>query len=137
MNNRIPNSGVSQTVYNTLAQSAPSLFYGPAKALPNIGYSILERISSLLGHFSWGFLAVWSAVYKKKYYFAIAFPIGFLIDFLVPFAPRLGTGPFELLILAIAVAGFAVTLWATQGIRKNMGTAAGNQTSSQTGTESK
>lgn len=125
----IPNSGVSQTVYNTLLQSAPSLFYGPAKALPNIGYSILERISSLIGHFSWGFLAVWSAVYEKKYYFAIAFPIGFLIDFSVPFAPRLGTGLFELIIFAIAGGGLAATLWATQEIRKNMRSWVGNQAS--------
>ena len=130
----LPNSGASQTVYNALVQSAPSLFYGPAKALPYVGYSILERISSLLGHFSWGFLAVWSVVYKKKYYFAIAFPIGFLIDFSVPFAPRLGTGLFELLVFVIAVVGFAATLWVTRGIRRNMKSANGGQVATETRT---
>jgi hypothetical protein len=128
-----PNSGISQTVYNALVQSSPSLFYGPAKALPYIGYSILERITSLVGHFSWGFLAVWSAVFKKKYYFAVAFPIGFGIDFLVPFEPRLGTGLFELVVFAIAVAGLAVTLAVTRGIRKNMQFVAGGQAATETG----
>ena len=124
----LPNSGISQTVYNALLQSTPYLFYEPAKALPYIGYSILERVSSLLGHFSWGFLAVWSAVYKRKYYFLVAFPIGFLIDFLVPFEARLGIGVFELIVFAIAVAGLAAALTVTQGIRKNLISIGGSET---------
>jgi hypothetical protein len=112
-----PNSSIAQTLYSTLTTNAPSLFYGGSGALPVVGYSILERVTSLLGHFSWGYLAVLGAVYRKRIYLVIALPIGFLIDFLVPFAGRMGTGLFELVIFLIAVTGLASAMAVTRGVR--------------------
>ncbi|MGA2874864.1 MAG: hypothetical protein ABSE82_04900 [Nitrososphaerales archaeon] len=117
-----PNSTYAQTLYSDLTKDAPSLFYGTSGASPVIGYAILERITSLLGHFSWGYLAVLSAVYRKKIYLAIAMPIGFSIDFLVPFAQRLGTGPFELVVFLIAAGGLIAALAITRGVREKMKT---------------
>jgi hypothetical protein len=114
-----PNSPIAQTLYPTLMKDAPGLFYGPSGALPLIGYAILERVSSLLAHFSWGYLAVLGAVYRKRAYLAIAFPIGFLIDFLTPFSSSLGTGLFELTILIAAVAGLTATITITKGVPKS------------------
>ena len=117
-----PNSSLALTLYPTLVKDAPSLFYGNSHALPLIGYSILERITSLIGHFSWGYLAVLGAVYRKNIYFAVAFPIGFLIDFLVPFSSILGLGLFELVAFIVAIAGLVGALAITQGVRKQMTT---------------
>lgn len=113
-----PNSSIAQTLYSTLSKDAPSLFYGPAGALPLVGYAILERGSSLFAHFSWGYLAVLAAVYKKRSYLSIAFPIGFLIDFLVPFSGSLGTGRFELLVFTISLVGLIAAIVVTRGITK-------------------
>ena len=115
-----PSSPIAKTLYSTLASAAPSLFYGPTQALPLIGLSILERISSLLAHFSWGSLAVLSAVYRKRNYFALAFPIGFSIDFLVPFEASLGLGFFELIIFLISLVGTIVTLKVARQVRGQM-----------------
>jgi hypothetical protein len=59
-------SGLAQQLYTTLNKAEPSLFYSPLKSLPLIGFSILERITSLIFHFSWGLLCVFSTYYKKK-----------------------------------------------------------------------
>src|SRR5262245_50860664 len=57
---------VADRVYAALLQAAPSLFYPPSRALPLIAFSILERVSSLLVHFSWGYLCVLSAAFKRR-----------------------------------------------------------------------
>ncbi|MHB8566959.1 MAG: hypothetical protein ACYC7D_12270 [Nitrososphaerales archaeon] len=57
-----PNSSAAQVLFPSLVKVSPSLFYGVAQALPLIGYSILERVAFLTAHFSWGYLAVLSAV---------------------------------------------------------------------------
>jgi hypothetical protein len=116
----MPSSGVSQLLYSTLIKASPGLFYGNSSALPLIGYAILERVSSLFGHFAWGYLAVISAVYKKRIYFAVGFPIGFLIDFLVPFEPKLGTGIFELVVFIVATSGLLASIFVTRKIREGM-----------------
>jgi hypothetical protein len=100
----------------TLLQSAPSLFDPPSSALPLIGYAILERVSSLLVHFSWGYLCVLAAVLEKRTFLLVALPMG-LVDFFAPFAGSLGTGAFEGLIFAIALVCVAVAL--TMGRRAN------------------
>jgi hypothetical protein len=115
-----PNSSYAQTLYSDLTKGAPSLFYGPSGALPLIGYSILERISSLFAHFSWGLLAVLAAVYKKRIYIALVLPVGFLIDFLVPFSPGLGTGHFELIVFLIGTAGLVVSLFVANNARRDL-----------------
>ena len=111
-------SSAAHTVYSVLVQNSPALFYGPYQALPLIGYSILERISSLLAHFSWGLLAVVAAATKKRSYLAVALPLGFIIDFLVPFAGEVGLGVFEGIIFVIGVAFLAAALALTKGVRK-------------------
>ncbi|MGI0091584.1 MAG: YhfC family glutamic-type intramembrane protease [Nitrososphaerales archaeon] len=115
-----PNSTIAQALYSALSKSAPGLFYGTSGALPLIGYAILERVSSLLAHFAWGFLCVLAAVYRKKIYLAVAFPVGFLIDFLVPFSQRLGIGRFELLVFIVAAGGLIAALVMTQRVRKQL-----------------
>ncbi|MDH2900562.1 MAG: hypothetical protein PXY39_06280 [archaeon] len=115
-----PSSSIAQTLYSTLSKGAPSLFYGSSNALPLIGYAILERVTSILAHFAWGYLAVLAAVYRKRIYFAVAFPIGFLIDFLTPFSSRLGIGLFELVVFIVAIGGLIVALALTRGVGSNM-----------------
>jgi hypothetical protein len=117
-----PSSSIAQILYSTLIKDAPSLFYGSSLALPLVGYAILERVSSLLAHFAWGYLAVLAAVYRKRIYFVVAFPIGFLIDFLVPFSQRLGTAPFELLVFIVAVGGLIAALAVTRRVLGKMRT---------------
>jgi hypothetical protein len=112
-----PGSSIAATLYSTLSKDSPGLFLGPSGALPLIGLAILERVSSFLAHFSWGCLAVLSAVYRKKVYFLLAFPIGFLIDFLVPYSSILGIGLFEFIVFVIGLAGFAMALYIARRMR--------------------
>lgn len=102
--------GISDTLSSELLKSQPSLFYGTFEALPLVGLSILERVSSLLAHFSWGFLVLVAASRKKVVYFLIAFPMG-LIDGLVPFATSIGIVWFELIIFALSLIFLAVALY--------------------------
>lgn len=103
------NNSLSQILFNSLSKSSPGLFLIPSLALPSIGLSILERISSIIVHFSWGFLVVLSAVFRKKLFLAVALPMG-LVDFFVPFAGRLGTFVFEFLIFGLALVCLAAAL---------------------------
>ena len=102
-------NSVSELVYNALLKSSPGLFLPPSQALPDIGFAILERVSSLFAHLAWGALVVLAVVYRRKILLAIALPMG-LIDFLVPFAGTLGTAAFELLIFVISVGFLLVTV---------------------------
>ena len=111
-------SGIAQTLYSALSKDAPALFYPSSGALPLVGYAILERVTSLLGHFSWGLLCVLAAVYRKKIYFLIALPMGFLIDFFVPFSGSLGLGLNELILFVISLASLAVALRVYRGTQK-------------------
>lgn len=104
----------AQQLYDTLVQAAPSLFYPASSAAPLVGYSVLERVSSLLIHFSWGYLVVLAAVYKKGSFLVAALPMG-LVDALVPFEGSLGLGGFEGLFFLIALASVGVALRITRG----------------------
>ncbi|WP_238842116.1 hypothetical protein [Sulfolobus sp. E11-6] len=64
--------------------------------------SILERISSLLIHSSWGYLSVLSAITRRKRIMLATFPMGF-VDFLVPFTKYFETLKFELIVFGIAL----------------------------------
>jgi hypothetical protein len=98
----------------TLLQSAPSLFDAPSRALPLIGHAILERVSSLLVHFSWGYLCVLAAVFKKRAFLLVALPMG-LVDFFAPFEGSLGAGAFEGIVFAIALVCVTGSLTLTRG----------------------
>lgn len=113
-----PSSASAQSLYSTLSTSSPALFYGPLAALTVVGYGIMERVSSLLCHFSWGLLAVMAAVYKRRLFLAVALPIGFVLDFASQFGPYLGTGPFELVVFVISLVSLMATLWVTRSIRR-------------------
>jgi hypothetical protein len=89
--------------YNSLVASNPSLFYPVSQALPLVALGILERISSIIAHFCWGYLCVLAAYYKKMKYLIIALPMGFIPDFLVPFAGVLTIYVFEALEFALAI----------------------------------
>lgn len=100
---------LSQTLYDALLKSEPGLFNPPGSALPSISLDILERISSLLAHFSWGYLVVLSVVFRRKLLLAAALPMG-LIDFFVPFASSIGVLKFELLIFFLSVSFFVLAI---------------------------
>ena len=109
------NTTLASTLYAQLLSGQPSLFYSTSRALPLVGFGILERVSSLLIHFSWGYLAVISAFYRKRRYFLLAFPMG-LVDALVPFAPALGLGKFEAVIFGISVIALVATIVSTRNL---------------------
>lgn len=96
-----------------LSKDAPALFYQASAALPLIGYATLERVSSLLAHFAWGYLAVLAAVTGRRAYLGIALPMG-LVDAVVPLSSSIGLGRSEALIFAFSAASFAVALAATR-----------------------
>ncbi len=106
-------NSLSQTVYNALVKAAPGLFNPPSQTLPDVGFAILERISSLLAHFSWGYLVVLSAVFRRKLYLAVALPMGF-IDFSVPFASYLGIAFYEFLIFGVSIVFLILALTVTR-----------------------
>ncbi len=106
---------LSSLVSGELQKSSPGLFVGTLQALPVIGYSILERVSSLMLHFAWGFLVVTSISFSRKRYLAYAIPIGF-VDSVVPFAGILGLPLTEAIFSAIGVAALFLVL----AVRKNV-----------------
>ena len=106
-------------IYSTLLVSSPQYFYSPAQLLPNIGWALLERVSSLLVHVSWGFLCVFAAFFHRKSYFLIALPMGF-IDFFTIFANELTIPIFEIIIFALSAGFLTLTLLITEDDRKKL-----------------
>jgi len=92
----------AEEVYSSLIVAQPDLFYPAMQALTLVGYALLERVSSLLFHFSWGYLCILAACAARKRYLMLALPMG-LVDFFVPFAGTLGTLAFEVLIFLIGL----------------------------------
>ncbi len=111
------NTSLAVTVYDQLFTSQPALFDQSASILPLIGWGILERVSSLLLHFSWGYLCIMAAVFHKKQLFILALPFG-LIDALVPFASAIGLEIFELLILSLGIVSVLIAIYATKKLTK-------------------
>jgi len=99
----------AQEVYTALETSQGGLFDSLTKALPQIGFGILERISSILAHYSWGYLCVLAAVFKRNSYFAIALPMGF-IDFFLPFVGVLGVPLFETIVFLFSLASLLIAI---------------------------
>jgi hypothetical protein len=106
--------GEAQLLFTTLQQNAPSLFDPPAMALPLIGYAILERVSSLLFHFSWGYLCVLAVAFRRRVFLLAALPMG-LVDFAVPFTGELGLATYEGLIFVLSLVALTVALVITRG----------------------
>lgn len=86
----------------------------PSEILWLVALGTLERVSSIIVHFSWGILTVVAAASGKMKYLIVALPMGF-VDALVPFAPSLGLATFELTVFALSLTG----LLATYGLTKN------------------
>jgi hypothetical protein len=99
----------SLALYSELVKIQPQLFDPPNQVLYNAGYGLLERVSSLLVHFSWGVLCILSTVYRKRRFFLFALPMG-LIDFSLPFARVLTLPVFELLVFIFAFGCLRIAL---------------------------
>jgi len=109
-------TSLAQTVYNLLSQNSPGLFDPVSQALASVALGTLERFSSILVHFAWGYLCIMAAVYGKRRLFLIALPMGF-VDFLVPFASTIGIALFEGMVFAIGVATVLVAWQAVRHVR--------------------
>jgi hypothetical protein len=96
------NTPLAQTVYNQLTTNQPGLFASTSAALANVAWGTLERISSIMMHFAWGYLCFMAVILRKKRLFLVALPMGF-VDFLVPFSSFMGTAVFEAVVFALSV----------------------------------
>ena len=112
------NTPAAQTVYNQLITNQPGLFAPVSQALGSVAVGTVERISSILFHFAWGYLCVMAVVYNKKRLFLIALPMGF-VDFLVPFIVPSNVDLLEGVIFALAVLSVTVAWYAVRQIRKD------------------
>ena len=112
-------SSIAQTVYSALLAKAPAYFETPAQAVPTIALSILERVSSLLFHFSWGYLCFLAAFFNNKRLFYIALPMG-MIDFTVPFGGALGGPLFETMLFILTLITVFVAWFMTKNIRSQL-----------------
>ena len=107
----------AQQLFDYLSVNSPVLFDSASVILPQIGLAFIERVSSLLVHFSWGLLCVFAVVFKKKRFLFLALPMG-LVDFLVPYAGAMGSLNFELLLFGTCLLCFMAALFFTKGERK-------------------
>lgn len=111
------NTPLAQTLYNQLNTNAPGLFASTSQALTSVALGTVERISSILIHFSWGYLCFMAAYFNKKRLFLIALPMGF-IDFLVPFAQSWGIPIFETIVFTLSVISVIIAWYATKQLRQ-------------------
>jgi hypothetical protein len=112
---------VSQEVYSSLISARPDLFYPPSQALPLVGCGMLERVTSLLLHVSWGYLCLLAASMHRRQYFLLALPMG-LVDFFVPFAGSLDILMFESFLFVLGLGSLGLTLLVTKDVRHAFGT---------------
>jgi len=103
----------AENLYSILQNSQPQLFYPPLEALQVMGWGLLERVSSLMVHLSWGYLCLRAAATGRRRYLYLALPMG-LIDFLVPFARILTISIFEIVLFAFAALCILATVYATR-----------------------
>ncbi len=116
-------TAASSTVYNSIASSNPSLLLGGIPTV-SILLGILERVSSIIIHLSWGILAFAAAFYGRKKYLALALPMG-LVDFFVPFSKSIGIFHFEILIFLISVASLALAYFGVPFLKRRKGSQRG------------
>ena len=110
------NSTLSQQLYDQLIANAPQLFSSNQAALGLVALGVIERVSSLIVHFAWGYLCFMAAYHRKPRLFLIALPMG-LIDFFVPFAAN-SVILFEVLFMALAMVSVLVAWYVTKNLRK-------------------
>ena len=106
------------STYQTLVSSSPSLFDQAQNLALPMAFGVLERVSSLLAHFAWGYLCVMAACMRKTTYLAIALPMG-LIDALVPFASEMPLWTFETVIFVVSLGFLAIAWTATKAARES------------------
>jgi membrane metalloprotease YhfC-like protein len=112
------NSPLAQTVYNQLYASSPGLFAPASEALKSVALGTVERVSSILIHFAWGYLCFMAVIFNKKRLFLIALPMGF-IDFLVPFASEMGIVVFEAIVFTLALFSVIVAWTAVKHVHNS------------------
>jgi hypothetical protein len=125
------NTPFASTLYAQLQLAQPSLFYPASQALPLVGLGILERISSMLLHFSWGYLCLMAVFYHEKRLFLIALPMG-IVDAIVPFAEILSLPVFEAVIFGLSILALAIALFSTSHLRKKASAASAGAGSAET-----
>ena len=108
---------LSPPLYQILVKSDPSAFYAPLQLAAPLALGVLERFSSFLMHFSWGYLCVLSAYLRKRSYLLLALPMG-LVDAIVPFASEVPLWEFESLVFLISLVAFALTWRVTREDRR-------------------
>jgi uncharacterized membrane protein YhfC len=113
-------SAVAQQLYDQLMANAPQLFASNQEALGLVALGVIERTSSLIIHFAWGYLCFMAAYHRKPLLFLIALPMG-LIDFFVPFAAS-SIILFEVLFMALALASVLIAWYITKDLRKKQET---------------
>ena len=113
------NTPLAQTLYNQLQSSQPGLFAPASEALASVALGTVERISSIMLHFAWGYLCVMAVVYNKKRLLLIALPMGF-VDFIVPFAVPGRLVLIESVLFALAALSMAVAWIATRRVEKTI-----------------
>lgn len=111
------NTPLAQTLYDQLIVAAPQLFSTAPEALSLVALGILERVSSIIIHFAWGYLCFMAVLYRRKRLFLIALPMGF-VDFFVPFA-RSSYVIAEGVFLGIALLSLIVAWSFTRELREN------------------
>ena len=112
-------SNASGALFQQINSTQPYLFNPPPQILTLFAWSTLERISSLLAHFSWGYLCLLAVAFRSWRYFAIALPMG-LLDALVPFAPSFSISVFESLIFVITAGFLLLSLAVTWKLRRQI-----------------
>lgn len=114
----IGNGLLPQSLYDTIVSSEPDLLFPPQQLLVPIVLATLERVSSFLAHFAWGYLTVLAASLRKPAYFLVALPMG-LIDALVPFAQLVPTWEFELVVFVLCLGCVGLAWRVTRGYRED------------------
>jgi len=109
------NSGIAHTLYDQLSASAPGLFAPASQALRSVALGVVERVSSILIHFAWGFLCFMAVYFHKKRLLLVALPMGF-VDFLVPFAQN-SLFLFEATFLALSALSVLVAWYSTRQLK--------------------
>lgn len=107
------NTTLAQTVYSQLNANSPGLFAPASEALRSVALGSIERVSSIMIHFAWGYLCFMAVILHRKRLFLIALPMGF-VDFLVPFASNIGLVLFEAVVFTLAVLSVIVAWYAVK-----------------------
>lgn len=113
---------IPQSAYQQIVAADPALFYPPSRLAAPVALGVLERVSSLLLHLSWGYLCVLAAYLRRRAYLMAALPMG-LVDATVPFAQEVPLWEYEGALFALSLAVFLAT-WTVTGPDRRAGYAA-------------